>query len=169
MQIVKFFMLILIFSLSSLIGKLFSKKYEYRVEELEEMQNALNIFKSKIRFTYSPIPEIFEDISKNSKKNISKFFKTANEKMKTETAEEAWIEAVEGTTTNLTKEDKNVVSMLSKLLGQTDVEGQVGQIDITESFLKTQLKQAQEEKQKNQKLYNKLGMTIGLVIVIILI
>ena len=59
--------------------------------------------------------------------------------------------------------------MLSKLLGQTDVNGQISQIEITENFLETQIKQAQEEKQKNEKLYIRLGTTIGLVIVIILI
>ena len=69
----------------------------------------------------------------------------------------------------LTKEDKNTLKMLSKLLGQTDVNGQISQIEITENFLETQIKQAQEEKQKNEKLYIRLGTTIGLVIVIILI
>ena len=84
-------------------------------------------------------------------------------------AEEAWIKAIEESKNNLTKEDKNTLKMLSKLLGQTDVNGQISQIEITENFLETQIKQAQEEKQKNEKLYIRLGTTIGLVIVIILI
>ena len=50
----------------------------------------------------------------------------------------------------------------------TDAEGQLSQIEITESFLEEQIRQAQEEKNKNEKLYQKLGMTIGLAIVIIL-
>ena len=45
----------------------------------------------------------------------------------------------------------------------------MSQIEITESFLEEQIRQAQEEKNKNEKLYQKLGMTIGLAIVIILI
>lgn len=49
------------------------------------------------------------------------------------------------------------------------MEGQLSQIEVTESFLDEQIKQAQEEKNKNEKLYKKLGMTIGLAIVIILI
>lgn len=48
------------------------------------------------------------------------------------------------------------------------MEGQLSQIEITESFLEEQIRQAQEEKNKNEKLYQKLGMTIGLAIVIIL-
>ena len=57
---------------------------------------------------------------------------------------------------------------LSKLLGQTDSEGQISQIEITQNFLNTQIKDAEEEKRKNEKLYSKLGTTIGLAIVIIL-
>ena len=59
--------------------------------------------------------------------------------------------------------------MLSKMLGQTDIEGQVSQIEVTQEFLENQIEQPQEEKNKNEKLYSRLGTTIGLVIVIILI
>lgn len=52
--------------------------------------------------------------------------------------------------------------------GITDSEGQLSQIEVTESFLDEQIRQAQEEKNKNEKLYKKLGMSIGMAIVIIL-
>lgn len=169
MQIIKYIMLFLIFISANLIGKIIAKKYTDRLQELEEMKNALNIFKSKIKFTYQPIPEIFEEISNNSNRNISNIFKSSRENMENLSAEEAWIKAIEESKNNLTKEDKNTLKMLSKLLGQTDVNGQISQIEITENFLETQIKQAQEEKQKNEKLYIRLGTTIGLVIVIILI
>ena len=61
------------------------------------------------------------------------------------------------------------MKMLSKMLGNTDSEGQISQIEITEKFLETQIIQAKEEKDKNQKLYQKLGTTVGLGIVILLI
>ena len=169
MQIIKYIMLFLIFISANLIGKIIAKKYTDRLQELEEMKNALNIFKSKIKFTYQPIPEIFEEISNNSNRNISNIFKSSRENMENLSAEEAWIKAIEESKNNLTKEDKNTLKMLSKLLGQTDVNGQISQIEITENFLETQIKQAQEEKQKNEKLYIRLGTTIGLAIVIILI
>ena len=81
----------------------------------------------------------------------------------------AWEKAVQTSETNLTNEDLHVLLMLSKMLGQTDVEGQISQIEITENFLEKQIKEAQQEKNKNEKLYRKLGTTIGLAIVIILI
>ena len=168
MQVIKYSILFLILLSSSLIGKYLSRKYLYRLEELEEMNSALNIFKSKIKFTYEPIPEIFQEISENSKKNIGKIFLEAKEKMKIDNANIAWEKAVEESNTNLKKEDKNIIKNLSKLLGQTDSEGQISQIEITQNFLETQIKEAIQEKQKNEKLYSRLGTTIGLAIVIAL-
>lgn len=53
--------------------------------------------------------------------------------------------------------------------GATDAKGQISQIEITENLLDKQIKEAEEEKNKNVKLYKKLGITIGLAIVIILV
>ena len=168
MQLIKYFILFLILILATMIGRFLSKKYVYRLEELEDIKNALNILKSKIKFTYEPIPEIFEEISKTSSRNISELFKTAKIKMNDLTANEAWEEAVEESQNNLKKEDKDVLKTLSKLLGQTDVEGQISQIEITENFLESKIQEAMEEKKKNEKLYTRLGTIMGLAIVIIL-
>ena len=116
MQIIKYYMLFSVFILSVLIGKYISQKYKYRLEELEEIKNALNIFKSKIKFTYEPIPEIFTEISKNTNCNISKLFNKATENMQNETAALAWEKAIDEFSGNLNKEDKQAAKTLSKLL-----------------------------------------------------
>ena len=168
MQLIKYFILFLILILATMVGKYLSKKYVYRLEELEDIKNALNILKSKIKFTYEPIPEIFGEISKTSGKNVSNLFEIAKNKMSDLTANEAWKEAIEESQNNLKKEDKDVLKTLSKLLGQTDAEGQISQIEITENFLESKIQEAIEEKKKNEKLYTRLGTIMGLTIVIIL-
>ena len=171
MQIIKYIILFLIFIASSMLGKLLSKKHEERLEELEELKTALNFFKTKIKFTYNTIPEIFKEISENTTQNISYIFKSTIKSLKENTISKAFDKAIDDSrnTTNLTDEDVRVLKLLSKQLGNTDIEGQVSQIEITENFLDVQIKQAQEEKDKNQKLYQKLGTTVGLVIVILLV
>ena len=116
MQFIKYCMLFLIFIVSALIGKFISQKYKFRVDELEEIKNALNIFKSKIKFTYEPIPEIFKQIAENSNKNVSKLFINAVEKMQTDSAGVAFEKAIEEYSGNLNVEDKQAVKTLSKLL-----------------------------------------------------
>ena len=99
---------------------------------------------------------------------MANIFINAKNKMQNQNASQAGEEALDESNTNLTKEDKYVLKSLSKLLGQTDVDGQTSQIEITQKFLETQIKEAEDERRKNEKLYSKLGTTIGLAIVIIL-
>ena len=172
MEIIKYFMLGLVLIISIIIGKFLSQKYSLRLEELEKIYNLLNILKTKLKFTYEPLPEIFEEIAENEKNNIGEIFKKAKEKMYENTASQAWEITINETEkenkTNLSKSDMQILKSLSKLLGQTDLEGQINQIEITQNFLQTQIKEAVNEKQKNEKLYSRLGTTIGLAIIIIL-
>ena len=168
MVFVKYFILFLILVSSTLIGKFLSNKYIYRLEELEDIKNSLNILKTKIKFTYEPIPEVFGEIAENVNSNISRLFLLAKQNMEKMSAGEAFEEAVDNVICNLKSEDKKVIKILSKLLGRTDVEGQISQIEITEEFLANQIKEAEEEKKKNERLYTRLGTVIGLTIVIIL-
>ena len=63
---------ILIFTISTHIGILISKQYSNRLIELKELKTALNILKTKMRFTNEPLHIIFKDISNTSKGNISR-------------------------------------------------------------------------------------------------
>lgn len=157
-----------IFLTSSGIGLLVSKKYEERVNELKEFKNGLNMFKSKIKFTYEPIPEIFAQISNSMNSKPGKIFKLASNNMKLLTAGDAWSMAIDTDILCINEEDKNILKNLSKLLGQTDIEGQLNQIEITSSFLDKQIEKAENERLKNERMYRTLGMIIGLAIVIIL-
>lgn len=116
MQLIKYCMLFFVFLIVTLIGKNIAQKYRLRLEELEEIKNALNIFKSKIKFTYEPIPEIFKQISENSNKNISQLFLKSVTNMENASASIAWEEAVDSFSGNINKEDKQAIKTLSKLL-----------------------------------------------------
>lgn len=116
MQILRYLLLFLIFTISFFIGKYMSKQYIDRLAELDEIKKALNIFKSKIKFTYEPIPEIFEEISNNISHNISKIFVNAIEKMNIESASIAWQQSIDEYQGNLNQEDRQAIKTLSKLL-----------------------------------------------------
>ena len=70
---------------------------------------------------------------------------------------------------NIEDEDKKVLKGLGNLLGQTDIRGQVNQIELTNNFLDEQISKAITQKEKNEKLYRSLGMIIGIAIVIVLV
>lgn len=169
MLMIRIFIYSAIFLTCSIIGVLKSRKYVYRVNELREFKNALNIFKAKINFTYEPIPEIFEQISESSTSNIGGVFRKASYNMNFKSAGEAWNTAMETDILNINTEDRNILKELGKLLGKTDLKGQVDQIELTSSFLDDQIKKAEMEREKNEKMYRTLGMILGLGIVIVLI
>ena len=68
----------------------------------------------------------------------------------------------------MNKEDLESLRNLDKLLGKTNAEGQLSELELTEKFIESQIQKAEEERRKNEKLYRNLGITVGLAIVIIL-
>lgn len=168
MLILKGIILIMLLFSSSYIGILVSKKYPNRVKELKEIKTLLTIFSTKIKLTYEPIPQIFEEIGNKEKSNINEIFKTASKNMKELPAGKAWVKALENQNTNLKKEDIEVLKGLSNLLGKVDIEGQVNEIELVDNFLNTQIGKAEEESKKSEKMYKTLGITVGLAMVIIL-
>ena len=146
-----------------------SKKYSNRLKDLKEMRKAFNFFEEKIKFTYEPIPDVFEEISHKVQDNIGEIFRNSSKSMENESAGVAWEKAVDESNNNFTKEDKDIIKGLAKMLGKTDIDGQVSEIRLTNKFLEVEIKDAENEKNKNEKLYKTLGATVGLALVIILI
>ena len=168
MLILKIIIYIAIFTSSSYVGILFSRKYTNRVNELKDFKNAFNIFKTKLKYTYAPLDEIFMDISKSVRGTVGLTFLDICNNMKLQNATDSFNNAIDTVNLDLTVEDKETIKNLSKLLGKTDIEGQLSQIDLTLSFLNIQIEKAEKEKEKNEKLYKTLGIITGLGIVIIL-
>ena len=169
MIVLKYIIIALVFFISFFIGNIMSKKYVLRVNELKDFKNALIIIENKINFTYEPLGEIFIQISKLFSENISNIFVMANSNMRNMGAQEAWDKAVEKSSNNLCKEDLENIKSFGKMLGKTDKEGQVSQIELTKTFIEMQIEKAKIEEQKNCKLYKTLGTVVGLAFVIILI
>lgn len=171
MNFIKYILIFFVFIISTMIGNLYSKKYTNRLNELEKIKNMLNVFKAKIKFTCVPIQDIFSQLYSENQDNIGEIFKQVNIYMNNNSAQESWDKALEEAKdkTNLSNEDIAALKTLGKMLGNTDIDGQVSQIELTENLLTKQIENAQEEKKKNLKLYKTLGVATGLTIAIILI
>ena len=168
MLFIKYLDLSLIIVITTYIGFFKSKKFSNRVKNLKDFKSSLNVFRSKIEFTYEPIKDIFLEISKvvyQDNENIFKSFCESQEK----DVSVAWSEAVQNSKLDLKQDDKDVFILLGKMLGKTDKTGQISQIDLVDNFLDKQISDSEEEKRKNEKLYKTLGVISGLVIAIILV
>ena len=86
-------------------------------------------------------------------------------------ASEAWQRAVTENIgkTALTKEDAEVLLDFGKMLGSSDLEGQIKNIRLTQTKLGIQEKKAEESRRRNERMYQSLGILGGIAVVIALI
>ncbi len=166
MIFIKNMSLIGIIAICSYIGVLKSKSFENRVIELSRFQSALIMFESKLKFTYEPIKNIFEEISNVIYKNESNIFYLTSKEERN--INKAWCEATDSILF-LNTSDKEVIKTIGKLLGKTDIEGQISEISLGLDLVRKQIEDAEYERNKNSKLYRTMGVILGLGISIILI
>ena len=169
MIIVKGILLISVFSITTFLGLAIANRYKERVKDLKSILSIFNIIETNIKYTYEPLPQIFEDISNQFKTQIGGIFKLAMDKMKQISAGEAWKFAIDNSKTYMNDEDLSILKNLNRMLGKTDAEGQLSELELMKKFIETQIVKAEDEQNKNEKLYKNLGMTVGLALVIILI
>ncbi len=171
MGIIKAFFLSSIFGLAVYIGNSKANQYVIRVKELISIKSALNILENKIKFTQTPLAEIFDSIaekcSENNIKNL--FLKLSAELKQNMNIHKSWEKILNTEPTGLYEEDIKVLTDMGKILGATDVEGQISNIKITRELIDGQTKKAENEKEKNVKLFRTLGIVSGLTIIIILV
>lgn len=166
MYLIKVITMFGIIIICTYLGYYKAKTYENRVVTLNQFQNALIMLKSKMEFTHEPLKIIFEDISRivyENKKNIFEMTISGNKDIYT-----SWNNAVYKYSGDLTLADKEIIKMLGKLLGKTDISGQINEIEMEIELIKKQIKNAETEREKNCKLYKTMGAIVGLGICIIL-
>ena len=169
MLVLKIVMLFAVFGTISTIGVKISNRYTERANNLKQIKKALNIFETKIMYTYEPIPDVFLEISKKIKGDVGKLFGDASRNMSLDFAGDAWEKSLNNSNIMLLEDDKEALRSLGKLLGSTDIDGQLSQIRLVNGFLNEQIKEAIEQKNKNETMYKKLGIIVGLAVVIVLI
>ena len=161
-------MLVLILIICTQIGILKSKTYDNRVIALKKFKNALEMLKSKIEFTYEPIKDIFEEISKIIYSEQDNVFASTINIIDEKGVNDSWNLAVENEN-NFNDEDKSTIKMFGKLLGKTDKAGQINEINLTSKLVDRLIEKAESEKAKNYKLFKTLGVVIGIGTCIILV
>ena len=167
--IIKTILAIAIIACSTRLGILLSRKYKYRLETLDEFKNEFKIIENKIKYTYQPLEEIFSEIADISSYEVKKLFEDVASNIKAKVAELAWKEGIDKADLNIKKEYKESLKEFGTLLGKVNKEGQLNQINFTNELLDRQIEKAKHEREKNETMYQKLGVIFGIGLVIVLI
>ncbi|NBI06654.1 stage III sporulation protein AB [Senegalia massiliensis] len=165
---------IMIFIPSTIIGIMLSRKYSNRVENITSLINCILILDTEIIHLSNPVNLAFKNVYERSKSKVSIIFLKTIETLNNNRDSNLYSAfkntlEVERLKYNFTKQDKEILLSLAKVIGVTDREEQKKYFDTTIEQLKIQRKQAIEEANKNEKLYKKLGIIFALLIILILI
>lgn len=172
MVMLKIIISVAIVCLTGYIGYLKALKLKKREYILRDMVTFLNLVKNEIKYMLNILPNTYE----SSRQKLTTDLKVVIGQIVVDML----------TFDNLTFVDKSIVDNISKLdeltdydknvfistlknLGRSDVDGQINIIDNTISILENQIKEANDIKNSNSKVYKTVGTIAGLMIVIIFI
>ncbi len=170
----KFILILMVFICSTFIGYALAGRFKARVAEINDFMKALEIFETKIKYTYDSLPTAFLYIADNLRTKVYRIFYITAEMLKENknlSAGDCYKQVIEDEKIflALNKEDIEIIKELGISLGQVDVEGQLKSIKLVYNSLKNQLENAKEDNNKNFKLYRNMGVLSGLIIMIILL
>lgn len=158
----------------SFLGFVLSTDCRKRPQQLRELQGMLQMFENQISYLSDVITEAFDRISRIGCVEIGVFFRRTVEILKEEGAKSAsiaWEQAVRENIkkTSLNIEDEEVLLSFGKILGKSDLEGQIKNIRLTLGQLKLQEGKAEDSRSKNENMYRSLGILGGIAVVIVLL
>ncbi len=157
----------------SFLGFILSRDCSRRPLQLRELQTLFQMFENQISYLSDVLIEAFERVSRVGGE-MGLIFGKAAEILKNEDAQcaaNAWEQAVRQCIrrTALNREDEEVLAGFGKMLGSTDLDGQIKNIRLTMEALRMQEKKAEESRIKNETMYKSLGILGGIAVVIVLL
>lgn len=164
---------LLIILSTSFMGFSFASRYQKRVKELRELQMAFQMLSSEIGYTATLLPDALGEIGRRVREPVSNFFLEGAGLLgecQGKGLEEIWMESVNNVFpgTCLDDKDKDLLLSVSSFLGTADQAHQEKQIKLLINQLKQSEKEAWESLQKNERMWKYLGVSGGLMLVILL-
>ncbi len=173
-MLVKFIVSSVLLLSTGIVGYLMSQRYSLRVKEISYLQLAMNNLEAEILYYSNSLPSAMNKVGLRTHKNIGDFFIDTYKMLDSKNGyrvDEAWERSVlkNISNTSLHKDDKEILISFGKDLGMGDKETQRKHFQFTKVLLEEQRDIALDEKETNGKLFNRLGILLGLGLVIILI
>jgi stage III sporulation protein AB len=165
---------LIVMAASSLIGYILSTDFARRPQQLRALKWMLQMFENEISYMSNTLRVAFLRIAERNSGVVADIFRLTAAMLKESNginASEAWERAVQNIAPKsaFKPEDIEIIKDFGKILGSSDLEGQIKNIRLTINQLSIQESKAEEMRKKNEGLYRKLGLLAGAAIVIILL
>ena len=136
-------------------------------KQIGELIQLVNWIKTEIRYTQAEIYDIINDISNNDNfKNLS-FLNDVKNNMNNMPFPRAWKIAITNWNSNILREDEELLSSMSNILGALDLIGQISALEHIEKRFESSYEVAKNLCQTKGKLYKSLGVLASLAVCVI--
>lgn len=164
---------IIVFFSCTAAGVFLSMKDKFRVDELKDMKRALMLLKSEIRYASKPLYEAMIEISEKTENTTSEIFEDSGRMLKARkvaTVDEAWEKTIKDrhSRTFFKKEDVNTFVAFGKILGGSDKECQLSNIDTVIDYINMKSEELLKKNSKDSRLFRSAGVLGGILIVVVL-
>lgn len=171
MIFVKIIIAIAILFITSYMGMELANSLKSREEVLTDMITFLRLVQNEMMYMLNSLPTAYEMSRQRLNtelKNVLGAISLDMSKLGTGKVDASITNNI-NSIKSLNEYDKEIIISTLKNLGRSDLESQYNIIENAISIINKQIKEANEIKNKNSKVYKTIGVITGLVIVIIFI
>lgn len=156
-----FLLSVMTVSICTAMGFYFSRRLRLREEQLCEALLLIKELIVQIRYTNAKIGDILKNSAENAAYQNLYFVTDCFLLKENEDFHEIWSEGVKKQIF-LNQRDKELLLALGEHLGETDSEGQLSFLELTEAMLVEQREEAREERGAKGRMYRSVGLLCGL-------
>ena len=155
------------------MGLTLAKSFSQRVHNLRELITFIQVLESEIQFARTTLPNVISVQATQFSGDMGRFLHILSTRLKAGTGERfgaIWEEGLQSLAANgLPKPVLEDLLSLGDMLGTSDVTEQIKHLKVLLHRLEQALQIAQEEREKQTRLWQYLGFSAGLLIVLLLL
>lgn len=165
--------MILVVLAFGLIGLLIANNYALRPKQITYLQNAFRLLETEIAYGLTPLPIALQKVGQKMPLSIQVLFLETERLLNAErqSISKAWQGALGqlAVTSALKENDLEALFYFGQSLGESDLLEQTKNFKLLDEQLKHLYKEAEQEKNKNHRVWQYLGFTFGIALVLVLI
>lgn len=159
---------------TTVYGIILGRDIKARLKELKELKKIVFLMKGEIGFLHTPLLEALENVSfrcdepfRGILTDFVKYGKEVDKRPFSEIWEDGMKDGI--AKTHLSKEEKALFMKLGRELGLSDIKTQQNAMDSFHNELDLSINSLEKVLPNKVKLYNSMGIILGIVIAIIMI
>ncbi len=165
---------ILIITACSYLGYFFGKQYNARFEQIRKLRSSLKMLETEISYTMNPLPEALFKVGSRIKGPVRILYEHTSDLLIRNIGlpmDEVWRTGLYrlAEESSLKKEEMDVLEDFGLGLGGSDREGQLKNLLMVQEQLKIIESNAENDRNKYERMYKTLGVLAGAALVLILI